>query len=231
MHHVSSTCYPKQAQEKNSQTKGLQNAFLLPELHFQSRAVVFSLLNLSLQPWNKHATFCSKILPFFWRVRSFTVKRDSTLPCADPFPELQEIGGLAQTKLAKVPQAVFTETLNSTHWGNSGRSSAELWEKEIKSQQMPSLSSGQLGHRKGCESCHSSHQEVSHADTYLYSGASRQQCRTCLTHTVENIPSNNRRNHNCVFKGNRKLREWGTVLKWPLRQFLLFPTLKTSRNL
>lgn len=122
MHRVSSTCYPKQAEAKNSQTKGLQNAFLLPELHFQSRAVVFSLLNLSLQPWNKHATFCSKILRFFWRVRSFTVKRDSTLPCADPFPELQELAGFAQPKLAKDPQAVFS-------WDSQQHTLVQLWEE------------------------------------------------------------------------------------------------------
>lgn len=122
MHHVSSTCYPKQAEAKNSQTKGLQNAFLLPELHFQSRAVAFSLLNLSPQPWNKHATFCSEILRFFWHVRSFTVKRDSTLPCADPFPVLQEIAGLAQQKLARDPQAVFS-------WDSQQHIVVQLWEE------------------------------------------------------------------------------------------------------
>lgn len=201
MHHISSTCYPKQAEAKNSQTKGLQNAFLLPELHFQSRAVVFSLLNLYLQPWNNHATFCSKILRFFWRVSSFTVKRDSTLPCADPFPELQEIAGFAQPKLTLAPQA---EAHNTKYWCSSGRSSAELWGKEIKSQQLPSLSSGQLGHRKGHDSCHSSYQEVSHAATFSCSGATRQQCRMYLTNSVEDISSNNRKKSHLRFYSPRK---------------------------
>lgn len=95
----------------------------------------------------------------------------------------------------------LAETHSSTHWCSSGKSSAQLWRKEIKSQKMPSLSSGQLGHWKEYESCHSSHQKVSHADTFLYSGVNRQQSKRFLTQSVEDISSNNRKEklHLCFY--------------------------------
>lgn len=48
------------------------------------------------------------------------MKRDSTLPCADPFPEFQEIAGFTQTKLAKEPQAVFS-------WDSQQHTVGQLW--------------------------------------------------------------------------------------------------------
>lgn len=97
LHRVSSTFCPKQAKAKNSQTRGLWHAFFILKLHFQSKAVVPTQLNLPLQPWTRHTIFCSKILSSFssWHVRSFTMKRDSPLPCVDSFLEVQKITDFA----------------------------------------------------------------------------------------------------------------------------------------
>lgn len=166
MHPIYRTCCPKQAEAKNSQTKGLQNAFLLPELHFQSGAVVFSLLNLSLQPWNKHATFCSKILKFFWR-QIFHHEKRFNLSLCRLFPRVAGDSWLCPAKTGQGRQAVFS-------W-DSQDTLLQLWEELCRTvregNQIPadaSLPSGQWDTGRGWKLL-LNHMELSHADTVLHS--------------------------------------------------------------
>lgn len=100
--------------------------------------------------------------------------------------------------------------LQACIYGSSpGQSSAALWGRETESQEMPSPSSGQSGHRQGWESCQPSHQQVSQAAAFLNSEANRQRGRVCLTGGVEEISSNKRKKSHLRFHSPEEANSLG----------------------